>query len=100
MPDANKEQSLNSLIGATFGAAGQRCMATSVTVLVGEAQKWIPDIVAKAKSLKVNAGVEKNTDLGPVVSKNAKHRILGLVEEGIKEGAKLVVDGRGFGNEL
>jgi malonate-semialdehyde dehydrogenase (acetylating) / methylmalonate-semialdehyde dehydrogenase len=96
MPDANKEQSLNSLVGATFGAAGQRCMATSVTVLVGEAQKWIPDIVAKAKGLKVNAGLEKNTDLGPVVSKNAKHRILGLVEEGIKEGAKLELDGRGI----
>jgi malonate-semialdehyde dehydrogenase (acetylating)/methylmalonate-semialdehyde dehydrogenase len=96
MPDANKEQSLNSLIGATFGAAGQRCMATSVTVLVGEAQKWIPDIVGKAKGLKVNAGAEKNTDLGPVISKNAKHRILGLVEEGIKEGAKLELDGRGI----
>ena len=96
MPDANKEQSLNSLVGATFGAAGQRCMATSVTVLVGEAQEWIPDIVAKAKGLKVNAGLEKTTDLGPVVSKNAKHRILGLVEEGIKEGAKLELDGRGI----
>jgi len=94
MPDANKEQSLNSLVGATFGAAGQRCMATSVTVLVGEAQKWIPDIVAKARTLKVNAGVEKNTDLGPVVSKNAKQRILGLVEDGVKEGAKLELDGR------
>jgi malonate-semialdehyde dehydrogenase (acetylating) / methylmalonate-semialdehyde dehydrogenase len=96
MPDANKEQSLNSLVGATFGAAGQRCMATSVTVLVGEAHKWIPDIVAKAKGLKVNAGVEKNADLGPVVSKNAKHRILGLVEDGITEGAKLELDGRGI----
>src|SRR6267154_2004128 len=94
MPDANKEHSLNSLVGATFGAAGQRCMATSVTVLVGEAQKWIPDIVAKAKTLKVNAGVEKGADVGPVVSKNAKHRILGLVEDGIKEGAKLELDGR------
>src|SRR6266436_92143 len=94
MPDANKEQSLNSLVGSTFGAAGQRCMATSVTVLVGEARKWIPDIVAKAKSLKVNAGVEKNADLGPVVSKNAKQRILGLVEDGIREGAKLELDGR------
>jgi malonate-semialdehyde dehydrogenase (acetylating) / methylmalonate-semialdehyde dehydrogenase len=96
MPDANKEHSLNSLVGSTFGAAGQRCMATSVTVLVGEAQKWIPDIVAKAKTLKVNAGVEKGTDLGPVVSKNAKHRILGLVEDGIKEGARLELDGRGI----
>jgi malonate-semialdehyde dehydrogenase (acetylating)/methylmalonate-semialdehyde dehydrogenase len=94
MPDANQEQSLNSLVGSTFGAAGQRCMATSVTVLVGEARKWIPDIVAKAKTLKVNAGVEKGADLGPVVSKSAKQRILGLVEDGIKEGAKLELDGR------
>jgi malonate-semialdehyde dehydrogenase (acetylating) / methylmalonate-semialdehyde dehydrogenase len=94
MPDANKEQSLNALVGATFGAAGQRCMATSVTVLVGEAQKWIPDIVAKAKTLKVNAGTEKGADLGPVISKNAKHRIVGLIEDGVKEGAKLELDGR------
>jgi malonate-semialdehyde dehydrogenase (acetylating)/methylmalonate-semialdehyde dehydrogenase len=94
LPDANKEQSLNSLVGSTFGAAGQRCMATSVTVLVGEAQKWIPDIIAKAKTLKVNAGSEKGTDLGPVVSKSAKQRILGLIEDGIKEGAKLELDGR------
>src|SRR6201989_3519683 len=53
MPDANKEQSLNALVGAGFGAAGQRCMATSVAVLVGEAQKWVPDIVAKAEMLKL-----------------------------------------------
>ncbi|HEY3653540.1 MAG TPA: CoA-acylating methylmalonate-semialdehyde dehydrogenase [Steroidobacteraceae bacterium] len=94
MPDANKEQSLNALVGSTFGAAGQRCMATAVTVLVGDAQKWIPDLVSKAKALKVNAGIEKGTDVGPVVSKNAKNRILGLVEEGIKAGAKLELDGR------
>ena len=95
MPDANKEQTLNALVGATFGAAGQRCMATSVTVLVGESQQWIPEMVAKAKTLKVNAGSEKGTDVGPVVSKSAKNRILGLVEEGIKSGAKLELDGRG-----
>jgi malonate-semialdehyde dehydrogenase (acetylating) / methylmalonate-semialdehyde dehydrogenase len=94
MPDANKEHSLNALVGSTFGAAGQRCMATAVTVLVGEAQKWIPEIVAKAKSLKVNAGVEKGTDVGPVVSKSAKNRILGLIEEGVKAGATLELDGR------
>ncbi len=69
-------------------------MATSVTVLVGEAQQWIPDIVAKAKTLKVNAGQEKGADLGPVISKNAKNRILGLLDEGIKEGATLELDGR------
>jgi len=94
MPDANKEQSLNALVGATFGAAGQRCMATSVTVLVGETRNWIPDIVAKARTLKVNAGTEKGTDICPVISKAAKQRILGLIDEGIKEGAKLELDGR------
>jgi malonate-semialdehyde dehydrogenase (acetylating)/methylmalonate-semialdehyde dehydrogenase len=94
MPDASKEHSLNALVGATFGAAGQRCMATSVTVLVGEAQRWILDIVAKAKTLKVNAGLEKGADLGPVISKNAKQRILDLVAEGVREGAKLELDGR------
>jgi malonate-semialdehyde dehydrogenase (acetylating)/methylmalonate-semialdehyde dehydrogenase len=94
MPDASKEQSLNAVVGATFGAAGQRCMATSVTVLVGEAQKWIPDIVAKAKALKVSAGTEKGADLGPVISKSAKNRILGLIEDGVREGATLELDGR------
>ena len=84
MPDASKDQSLNALVGATFGAAGQRCMATSVTVLVGEAQRWTLDIVAKAKTLKVNAGMEKGADLGPVISKNAKHRISDLVAEGVR----------------
>ena len=94
LPDANKEQTINALVGSTFGAAGQRCMATSVTVLVGDAQKWIPEIVAKAKTLKVNAGSEKGTDVGPVVSRSAKNRVLGLVEEGVKAGATLDLDGR------
>src|SRR5471030_1274454 len=94
MPDANKEKSLDALVGAGFGAAGQRCMATSVAVLVGDANKWIPDIVAKAKTLKVNVGTEKGTDLGPVISKQAKQRIEGLIAQGVKEGAKLELDGR------
>jgi malonate-semialdehyde dehydrogenase (acetylating)/methylmalonate-semialdehyde dehydrogenase len=94
MPDANKEAALNALVGAGFGAAGQRCMAVSVAVLVGEAKKWIPDIVEKAKSLKVSAGTEKGSDLGPLISKQAKQRIEGLIEKGVKEGAKLELDGR------
>jgi malonate-semialdehyde dehydrogenase (acetylating)/methylmalonate-semialdehyde dehydrogenase len=69
-------------------------MATSVTVLVGEAQNWIPEIVAKAKTLKVNAGNEQGTDIGPVISKQAQSRVLGLIDQGIKEGAKLDLDGR------
>ncbi|KWF86831.1 methylmalonate-semialdehyde dehydrogenase [Burkholderia diffusa] len=95
LPDANREQAINALVGAGFGAAGQRCMATSVAVLVGAARDWLPDIVAKAKLLKVNAGSEAGTDVGPVVSRGAKARILSLIETGIKEGAKLELDGRG-----
>ena len=94
MPDANKDQSLNALVGAGFGAAGQRCMATSVAVLVGEARKWIPDIVEKAKTLKVNAGNEAGADLGPVISKQAKQRIESMIELSQKEGAKVELDGR------
>jgi len=94
MPDANKEHSLNSLVGAGFGAAGQRCMAVSVAVLVGDAQKWVPDIVAKAKTLKVNAGDQPGADLGPVISKNARQRIEKFIDQGTKEGAKLELDGR------
>ena len=94
LPDANKEQTLNSLAGAAFGAAGQRCMAVSVTVLVGAAKDWIPDLVAKARTLKINAGVESGTDLGPVVSTRALERINGLIERGVADGAKLELDGR------
>ncbi len=95
MPDASKAPSLNAVVGAAFGAAGQRCMAISVAVLVGEADKWIPDIVEKAKTIKVNAGHEKSSDIGPVISKDAKDRILALIDAGIREGATLELDGRG-----
>ena len=96
MPDANKEQSLNALVGAGFGAAGQRCMAVSVGVLVGEARSWIPDIVAKAKTLKVSVGTEEGADLGPLISRQAKARVESLIEQGVREGAKLELDGRGI----
>ncbi len=94
MPDANKDQSLNALVGAGFGAAGQRCMATSVAVLVGKANEWIPDIVAKAKSLTVSAGITAGADVGPVISQQAKKRIEGLIQQGVEEGCKLELDGR------
>jgi malonate-semialdehyde dehydrogenase (acetylating) / methylmalonate-semialdehyde dehydrogenase len=97
LPDANKEQTLNALAGAGFGAAGQRCMATSVAVFVGASKDWIPELVEKAKTLKVNAGTEPNTDVGPVVSKAAKERILGLIGKGVEEGATLALDGRDIG---
>jgi malonate-semialdehyde dehydrogenase (acetylating) / methylmalonate-semialdehyde dehydrogenase len=94
MPDAAKDDTIGSLVGAAFGAAGQRCMALSVIVLVGETKGWIPDIVQKAKQLRVNAGCEPEADFGPLVSKTAKDRVLALIQSGIAEGAKLELDGR------
>ena len=96
MPDANKESCLNQLVGAAFGAAGQRCMALSTVVFVGESKNWIPDLIKKAKALKVNAGHIPGADLGPMISPQAKERCERLIESGVKEGAKLVLDGRGI----
>ncbi|WP_150302668.1 CoA-acylating methylmalonate-semialdehyde dehydrogenase [Pseudomonas saliphila] len=94
MPDANKEQTLNNLVGAAFGAAGQRCMALPVIILVGEARNWLPELARKAQTLKVSAGVEPGTDVGPVISTAALERVNGLIQKGVDEGAELVLDGR------
>ena len=94
MPDANKEQTLNAMVGAAFGAAGQRCMALSVAVMVGDSQYWIKELVAKAKTLSVNAGHEPNTDIGPVISPRAKARVIELINSGVEQGAELLLDGR------
>jgi malonate-semialdehyde dehydrogenase (acetylating)/methylmalonate-semialdehyde dehydrogenase len=96
LPDANKEATLNSLVGAAFGAAGQRCMALSTVVWVGEARNWIPEMIERAKKLRVNAGMEPGADLGPLITPEAKKRVLSLVEKGVQEGAQLLLDGRGL----
>ncbi|MBH0065332.1 MULTISPECIES: CoA-acylating methylmalonate-semialdehyde dehydrogenase [Psychrobacter] len=95
LPDANKEQTLNQLAGAAFGAAGQRCMALSVVVLVGAAGEWIDDIKAKAEKLVVSAG-KHDKDLGPLISPAAKARVEHLIGTGVEEGASLILDGRGI----
>ena len=95
LPDANKEQTLNQLAGAAFGAAGQRCMALSVVVLVGAAGEWIDDIKAKAEGLVVSAG-KHDKDLGPLISPAAKARVEHLIGTGVEEGASLILDGRGI----
>ncbi|QOD11783.1 CoA-acylating methylmalonate-semialdehyde dehydrogenase [Psychrobacter sp. 28M-43] len=95
LPDANKEQTLNQLAGAAFGAAGQRCMALSVVVLVGAAGEWIDEIKAKAESLVVSAG-KNDKDLGPLISPAAKARVENLIGTGVEEGASLILDGRGI----
>ncbi|XP_069116535.1 probable methylmalonate-semialdehyde/malonate-semialdehyde dehydrogenase [acylating], mitochondrial [Argopecten irradians] len=94
LPDANKENTLNQLVGAAFGAAGQRCMALSTAIFVGEAKEWIPEFIEKAKKLQVNAGHEPNADLGPLISPAAKQRVLDLVQSGVDEGADILLDGR------
>ncbi|MHC8380553.1 CoA-acylating methylmalonate-semialdehyde dehydrogenase [Pseudomonas sp. LB3P14] len=94
LPDANKQQTLNNLLGASFGAAGQRCMALPVVILVGKAQTWLPELIERAKTLKINGGIEPGTDIGPVVSCSALDRISGLIAKGVEEGATLALDGR------
>ncbi|QBG37723.1 CoA-acylating methylmalonate-semialdehyde dehydrogenase [Litorilituus sediminis] len=94
MPDANKDRAINDLLGSAFGAAGQRCMANPVTILVGEARKWLPEIAERAKLMKVGPGTQRDADLGPVVSPQAKQRILNILNSGVEQGATLLVDGR------
>ncbi|RMF38991.1 MAG: methylmalonate-semialdehyde dehydrogenase (CoA acylating), partial [Alphaproteobacteria bacterium] len=99
MPDADLDQAADALVGSGYGAAGERCMAISVAVPVGEetADRLIEKLVPKIEALKVGpytAG--KDVDYGPLVTAAARERVLGLVETGIREGAKLVVDGRDF----
>ncbi|KDQ63422.1 hypothetical protein JAAARDRAFT_29451 [Jaapia argillacea MUCL 33604] len=96
MPDANKNLALNSIIGAAFGAAGQRCMALSVAILVGTAQSWLPELVERASKLHVNGGFEKGADLGPLISPFAKKRVEGLIGSAVEEGGKIHLDGRGL----
>jgi len=94
LPDAQKERTLDALTGAAFGATGQRCMALSVAVFVGDSQKWIPDLIEKAKLLKVGPAVDPKAVIGPVVTKDSLQRIHKLIQAGVDEGAKLVLDGR------
>ena len=99
MPDADMDQAADALIGAGYGAAGERCMAVSVAVPVGEetADRLIEKLVPRIEKLRVapyTAG--DDVDFGPVVTREAKERILGLIDKGVEEGAKLVVDNRDF----
>lgn len=94
LPDAQKERTLDALVGAAFGASGQRCMALSVAVFVGESQKWIPSLVEKASSLRVGPGTDPKAAIGPIVTKQSLERIHSLIQRGIDAGAKLILDGR------
>jgi malonate-semialdehyde dehydrogenase (acetylating)/methylmalonate-semialdehyde dehydrogenase len=97
MPDADIEQTVDALIGSGYGSAGERCMAISVAVLVGDvADKVMPLLAERARTLKVKNGTELDAEMGPIVTRAAHERITGYIAQGEKEGAKLVVDGRSF----
>ena len=97
MPDADMEQAVDALIGSAFGSAGERCMAISVGVLVGDAaDRILPMLAQRTQELKIKNGVELDAEMGPIVSAAAASRITGYIGQGESEGAKLVVDGRKF----
>lgn len=96
LPDCNKNHALNAIAGAAFGAAGQRCMALSTLVLVGETKDWVSEIAERAKALNVNGGFEPGADLGPVISPEAKKRIEEIIASAEEEGATVLLDGRGY----
>jgi malonate-semialdehyde dehydrogenase (acetylating) / methylmalonate-semialdehyde dehydrogenase len=96
MPDADLEQAVDALVGAAYGSAGERCMAISVAVLVGDVgDKIVPLLAERAKALKVSNGMELDAEMGPVITRQALERIEGYIGLGVDEGARLVVDGRG-----
>ena len=98
MPDADMDQAADALIGAGYGSAGQRCMAVSVAVAVGDrtADSLVANLVPRIQELKIGPGADADIEMGPVVTEQAYNRIRGLIDKGVAEGAELVLDGRDF----
>ncbi len=96
MPDADLDQAVDALIGSAYGSAGERCMAISVAVLVGDmADRIMPRLTERARALKIKNGMELDAEMGPIVTREARDRIETTIGIGVAEGATLVVDGRG-----
>lgn len=97
MPDADLDQSIDALVGAAYGSAGERCMAISVAVLVGDvADRIMPKLIERTRTLKIKNGMEADAEMGPIVTAAAHDRITGYIDQGVQEGASLLVDGREF----
>jgi malonate-semialdehyde dehydrogenase (acetylating)/methylmalonate-semialdehyde dehydrogenase len=97
MPDADMDMAVDALIGAAYGSAGERCMAISVAVAVGDAgDALVARLAERTRALKIADGMTDGAEMGPVVTLAAKQRIEKLIGEGVEQGATLVVDGRGF----
>jgi malonate-semialdehyde dehydrogenase (acetylating)/methylmalonate-semialdehyde dehydrogenase len=96
LPDADRETTTKIIADSAFGCAGQRCLAVSVTVTVGEAKDWFRDsISAAAGSLKVGDGLDPATQMGPVITHTSRNRVISLIGQGAEHGARPIVDGRG-----
>ena len=93
MADADREDAVNALIGACYGSTGQRCMAISTIVMVGDAAEWIPDLVEQSKKLTVGKGVD-NYDIAPLITKESLDRITGILAKSDSDGSKIILDGR------
>jgi malonate-semialdehyde dehydrogenase (acetylating) / methylmalonate-semialdehyde dehydrogenase len=101
MPDADLDQAVDALIGSAYGSAGERCMAISVAVLVGDvADKIMPKLIERTKTLKVLNGTNLAAEMGPIVTRAAHERITGYIDAGVMQGADLLVDGRRFDAKL
>jgi malonate-semialdehyde dehydrogenase (acetylating)/methylmalonate-semialdehyde dehydrogenase len=98
MPDADMDQAVDALVGAGYGSAGERCMAVSVAVPVGEetANELVARLAPKVRALKVGPYTDPDAEMGPIVNKQSMERISGYIDKGVAEGAELVVDGRGL----
>ncbi|MDB5790541.1 MAG: methylmalonate-semialdehyde dehydrogenase [Massilia sp.] len=96
MPDADMEMAVDALIGAAYGSAGERCMAISVVVAIGDAgDRLVASLAERTAQLKIADGMSEGAEMGPVVTQAARQRIERLIGEGVEQGATLVVDGRG-----
>ncbi|MFQ3198585.1 MAG: malonate-semialdehyde dehydrogenase (acetylating)/methylmalonate-semialdehyde dehydrogenase [Paraglaciecola sp.] len=96
MPDSNKERVLNNLVGASVGAAGQRCMAISVAVFVGETHHWIDELAELLKDVKPGLWDDESAGYGPLISPQAKAKVLSMIQQGKNEGATCLLDGSDF----
>src|SRR5690606_24655524 len=96
MPDADKQQVINHLVGASVGAAGQRCMAISVAVFVGNSREWLDDLRTAMAQAKPGMWYDEDASFGPLISPQAKQRVLCLIREGKQEGATCLLDGSDF----
>ena len=97
MPDADIDKAVDGLIGAAYGSAGERCMAISVALLVGDiADQVVQKLQDRASNLQIGSGMIEASEMGPIVTAAAQQRIAGYIDKGVEEGAKLLVDGRGY----